>query len=114
MFHFLESLKPKCGELLGVVLAVLLGLYFLGFNLLEAAMPALLSRIAGSRGRGRRMGIYSTLQFLGAFFGGVAGGWLLGGFGSETALAAAGLICGLWGVVLKLLSKRVFLTGVEG
>jgi len=92
---------------LGVVLAV----YFLGFNLLEAAMPALLSRITGSRGRGRRLGVYSTFQFLGAFFGGVAGGWLLGGFGSETALFAASAVSLLWGIVLKLSSAGVFPTG---
>ena len=62
---------------------------FSGFNLLEAAMPSLLSRITGSRGRGRRLGIYSTFQFLGAFFGGVGGGWLLGSYGSEVALQVA-------------------------
>jgi len=92
---------------LGVVLAV----YFLGFNLLEAAMPALLSRITGSRGRGRRLGVYSTFQFLGAFFGGVAGGSLLGSFGSATALFAASAACLLWGIVLKLSSAGVFPTG---
>ena len=92
---------------LGVVLAV----YFLGFNLLEAAMPALLSRITGSRGRGRRLGVYSTFQFLGAFFGGVAGGSLLGSFGSETALFAASGASLLWGIVLKLSSAGVFPTG---
>ena len=92
---------------LGVVLAV----YFLGFNLLEASMPALLSRITGSRGRGRRLGVYSTFQFLGAFFGGVAGGWLLGSFGSEAALFAASAACLLWGIVLKLSSTGVFPTG---
>jgi MFS family permease len=96
------------------VLVVLLASYFLGFNLLEAGMPALLSRITGSKGRGRRMGVYSTFQFLGAFFGGVAGGWLLGSYGSETALLAAGGVCGLWGVVLKLVSKRFFLTSETG
>jgi len=92
---------------LGVVLAV----YFLGFNLLEAAMPALLSRITGSRGRGRRLGVYSTFQFLGAFFGGVAGGSLLGSFGSAIALFAASAACLLWGIVLKLSSAGVFPTG---
>ncbi len=92
---------------LGVVLAV----YFLGFNLLEASMPALLSRITGSRGRGRRLGVYSTFQFLGAFFGGVVGGWLLGSFGSETALFAASAASLLWGIVLKLSSSGVFPTG---
>lgn len=95
-------------------LGVLMGLYFLGFNLLEAGMPALLSRITGSRGRGRRMGIYSTFQFLGAFFGGVAGGWLLATFGSAAALVAGGAVCLFWGGVLTLVSKRFFLTRVAG
>jgi predicted MFS family arabinose efflux permease len=92
---------------LGLVLAI----YFLGFNLLEAAMPSLLSRITGSRGRGRRLGIYSTFQFLGAFCGGVGGGWLLGSFGSEVALLVAGTISMIWGVVLKWASVSVFPTG---
>lgn len=92
--------------LLGSVVTV----YFLGFNLLEAGMPALLSRITGSRGRGRRMGLYSTFQFLGAFCGGVAGGWLLGAVGSESTLLAAGALCLLWGIALKLFSERYFLT----
>ncbi len=92
-------------------LGVLLAVYFLGFNLLEASMPSLLSRITGSRGRGRKLGVYSTFQFLGAFFGGVTGGWLLGGFGSETALFVASATCLLWGLVLKLTSAGVFPTG---
>lgn len=92
-------------------LGVLLAVYFLGFNLLEAAMPSLLSRITGSRGRGRRLGIYSTFQFLGAFFGGVGGGWLFGSYGSEVALQVAAAISLIWGVVLKWSSASVFPTG---
>ena len=94
-----------------VILAVLVTVYFLGFNLLEAAMPALLSRVTGSRGRGQRMGIYSTFQFLGAFCGGVTGGWLLAELGSAAALIAAGIVSLGWGIVLHLLTKRFFLTG---
>jgi MFS family permease len=94
-----------------LMLAGLVTVYFLGFNLLEAAMPALLSRITGSRGRGRRMGLYSTFQFLGAFAGGVTGGWLLARYGSAAALAAAGAVSLAWGIALHLLSKRFFLTG---
>ena len=92
-------------------LRILLAIYFLGFNLLEASMPSLLSRITGSRGRGRKLGVYSTFQFLGAFFGGVTGGWLLSSFGSETALFVASATCLLWGLVLKLSSAGVFPTG---
>ncbi len=93
------------------LLAILMALYFLGFNLLEAAMPALLSRLTGSRGRGRRMGLYSTFQFLGAFCGGAVGGVLLAGFGSAITLAAAGALTLVWGLSLGLLGKRFFLTG---
>jgi MFS family permease len=94
-----------------LVLAALVTTYFLGFNLLEASMPALLSRITGSRGRGRRMGLYSTFQFLGAFFGGVIGGWLLAKLGSGAALMAAGVVSMCWGITLRVLTKRFFLTG---
>jgi MFS family permease len=96
------------------LLGVLLAVYFLGFNLLEAGMPSLLSRITGSRGRGRRLGVYSTFQFLGAFSGGVTGGWLLEHFGSPVALAFAGIVSLLWGVVLKRAAKSVFPTGGRG
>ena len=96
-----------------LALGAVVTLYFLGFNLLEAAMPAVLSRITGSRGRGRKMGVYSTFQFLGAFLGGVAGGWLLAGFGSEAALVAAGAVCLAWGVAFHWLSKSFFPTGVK-
>ena len=36
-----------------IALGAVVTLYFLGFNLLEAAMPAVLARVTGSRGRGR-------------------------------------------------------------
>ena len=39
------------------------------------------------------LGVYSTLQYLGAFAGGVVGGWLLGAGGERATLAAcAGLV----------------------
>jgi len=94
-----------------IVLGVLVTAYFLAFNLLEAAMPALLSRITGNRARGQRMGLYSTFQFLGAFGGGMAGGWLLAGFGGGAALMLAGVVGMAWAITLRLLTKRFFLTG---
>ena len=90
-----------------VGLGALMTVYFLGFNLLEAAMPALLARVSGSKGRGRRMGVYSTFQFLGAFAGGVSGGFLLGNFSSGVALLVAAGACLVWGVMLKLVLSRI-------
>jgi len=94
-----------------IVLGALVTAYFLAFNLLEAAMPALLSRITGNRARGQRMGLYSTFQFLGAFAGGMAGGWLLARFGGGAALMLAGVVGMAWAITLRLLTKRLFLTG---
>ncbi len=75
-------------------------IFFLAFNLLEAAMPSLVSQLTGSTGRGRKMGLYTTFQFLGAFVGGLGGGWLLGFSGDVVTLSVAGLICSLWAVAM--------------
>ncbi|VAW33033.1 Inner membrane transport protein YajR [hydrothermal vent metagenome] len=60
-----------------LIIAAMLVLYFAFFNFLEAAMPAMLSRIAGTKYRGAAMGGYSTSQFLGAFVGASIAGAML-------------------------------------
>ena len=55
-----------------------LGAFFLAFNLLEALLPAQLTRIAPAECRGSATGLYATLQFLGAFVGGSLGGVVYG------------------------------------
>jgi predicted MFS family arabinose efflux permease len=65
---------------LWVVLAALT-LFFAVFNFLEARLPALLTQAAPAADRGAALGVFATAQFLGAFFGGVVGGLLLGRFG---------------------------------
>ena len=57
---------------------VALVLFFMAFNLLEVILPALVSKIAPAGARGAAMGIYSSAQFGGAFFGGAIGGYTLG------------------------------------
>jgi len=57
-------------------MAVWLTLLFTGFNILEATLPSLVSRMAPADSKGTAMGIYSTSQFGGAFIGGMIGGWL--------------------------------------
>jgi MFS family permease len=74
------------------VLAVLLLLFFVGFNLLEASLPSLVSRSAPAGHRGAALGVYSSLQFLGTFCGGALGGLVLGQGGvTGVFLCAAGL-----------------------
>ena len=57
-------------------LAILLTLFFIAFNVLEATQPSWISRIAPPHAKGTALGIYNTLQSIGLFLGGALGGWL--------------------------------------
>ncbi len=48
--------------------------FFFAFNLLEALLPSLVSKVSPAGSKGTAMGIYSSSQFLGAFLGGMLGG----------------------------------------
>jgi len=80
-------------------LAVLLFVFFCGFNVLEASQPSMASRVAPPHSRGAALGVYNTLQSLGFFTGGVAGGWLVKHVGPQGlfAVCAGGML--LWLVV---------------
>lgn len=58
----------------GIVIALLL--FFVAFNLLEATLPSLVSKIAPAGSKGTAIGVYNTGQFLGLFLGGAIGGFL--------------------------------------
>ena len=89
-----------------IALALFAVVFFLAFNLLEAAMPSAVSQLTSTSGRGRKMGLYTTFQFLGAFAGGLGGGWLLGFSGDVVTLSVAGLICTLWAITMLVWVKR--------
>lgn len=57
-------------------LFIFLTLFFIGFNVLEASLPSLISKIAPSAAKGTAMGVYNTMQSLGLFLGGAIGGWI--------------------------------------
>jgi MFS family permease len=77
-------------------LAVLLFLFFCGFNVLEASQPSLASRVAPPHARGAALGVYNTLQSLGFFVGGAVGGWLLKSGGELSLFAVCGTAMLLW------------------
>ena len=56
------------------------------------------------------MGFYSSSQFLGAFLGGVAGGWLQGQFGAGGVLVFCGSIAMLWLLVAASMRSPRYLT----
>jgi len=59
-----------------VMMVGLLGLFFTAFNLLEATLPSLVAKMAPGERKGTAMGVYSSSQFIGAFTGGLFGGWI--------------------------------------
>ena len=79
-----------------VIIGAWLWLFFTAFNLLEATLPSLVSKIAPPDAKGSAMGVYSSLQFLGAFTGGAAGGWLHGEAGAAAVFGFAAGLGLLW------------------
>jgi MFS family permease len=63
-----------------------LWVFFVGFNYLEATLPSLVSKTVYAGGKGTALGVFSTFQFLGAFVGGLAGGWALQTWGTGGVL----------------------------
>ena len=77
-------------------LAGLLLLFFTGFNLMEAMLPSLVSRLVPPNGRGLALGVYSTSQSLGVFAGGAFGGLVLKYAGATAVPLASALLLVLW------------------
>jgi MFS family permease len=84
-----------------------LGLFFCGFNLLEATLPSLISKTAPADLKGTAMGAYSSSQFMGLFIGGLVGGWFNGEFGvSAVFLFCASALFSWFLVSLNMKSPR--------
>jgi MFS family permease len=75
--------------------AALVG-FFIAFNLLEAVLPSLVSKVAPVDAKGTAMGVYSTSQFSGAFAGGVIGGWVHQEYGLQSVFFAGAVVSIVW------------------
>ena len=82
-----------------VWLALWLLLFFTGFNILEACLPSLVSRIAPAAAKGLALGIYNTAQALGLFAGGALGGVIVARWGSEAVFVFAAIVTAAWCVI---------------
>ncbi len=96
-----------------VMLVIGAVLFFAAFNLLEATLPSLISKIAPAGAKGTAMGIYSTSQFLGAAVGGFLGGGLytLGGNGAVFAGCAA--LAALWWFFAATMQEPPYVTSTR-
>ena len=80
---------------LWAVAAALL-VFFTAFNVLEATLPSLISKIAPLAAKGTAMGVYSSVQFLGAFFGAVMGGILMQNYGGNSVFVFSMILLATW------------------
>ena len=75
---------------------ILLIVFFTGFNVLEAILPSLVAKKIETSKRGLAMGFHGSSQFLGAFLGGLIGGYFLGNFGIKSVFLVNSLIALVW------------------
>lgn len=75
---------------------VLLLAFFVAFNILEASLPSLVSRVAPAASRGTALGVYNTTQAFGLFVGGAAGGWLAQHWGEASVFVFGFAVVALW------------------
>lgn len=80
-------------------MALLMFLFFCGFNALEATQPSLVSRMAPAPLRGAALGAYNTLQSLGLFAGGAVGGAVAKFAGIPGLFIMTAVLVALWLVV---------------
>jgi MFS family permease len=78
---------------------IILTLFFVAFNALEALLPSLIVKTASSEKRGLAMGFYASSQFLGAFVGGVIGGWIYNTLGLNSVFLFTTFIALIWWII---------------
>ncbi|MBK6336485.1 MAG: MFS transporter [Betaproteobacteria bacterium] len=98
-----QALLALAGSSL-VLTIVAMVVFFTAFNLLEATLPALISKYAPPAIKGTASGVYSSVQFLGTFVGAAAGGWLSQHFGSAAVFGFCLLLTALWLAVSATMS----------
>ena len=93
-----------------IIVVVALVIYFTGFNLMEAILPSMISRIAPLSGKGTALGVYSTSQFAGAFLGGPVAGLIMQYKGMDGIYLIGAFMAILWAVLLLGLKNPPALT----
>jgi len=82
-------------------IGAMLLIFFTAFNVLEAALPSLVTRTAPPGAKGVAIGVFTSLQFLGIFVGAAGGGYLYGRWGDMGIVALDVVLLGLWLVIAR-------------
>ena len=87
-----EAIFTQAKSVIGTAIALLV--YFVGFNLLEALQPSLVTRYA-KESKGTALGVYNTTQSIGLFSGALMGGYLMDSHGNLSVfIAGAAMLIG--------------------
>ncbi|CAA6806881.1 MAG: Putative transport protein [uncultured Campylobacterales bacterium] len=70
--------------------------FFLGFNMFEPLLQSFVSKYAKIHQKGLSLSVANTFSYLGAFVGGISGGYILQEFGKESLGFFVLGICVLW------------------
>jgi MFS family permease len=81
-------------QFVGIIVS--LSLYFISFNILEATLPSIISKIAPAASKGTAIGVYNTCQSLGVFVGGMVGGLLSHQYGFTSVFVFCSGMMLLW------------------
>jgi len=79
-------------------IAIALLVYFVGFNLLEALQPSLVSRFA-KEAKGTALGVYNTTQSIGLFAGAAVGGYLMDSHGDLSVFVTGAVLLVCWLII---------------
>lgn len=79
---------------LGILVS--LGAYFIAFNVLEATLPSVISKISPAAAKGTAMGVYNTSQSFGVFLGGSLGGYLAHQHGFASVFVFCSILMLAW------------------
>jgi MFS family permease len=88
-------------------------IFFTAFNLLEASLPSLISKVSPAGGKGTAMGVYSTSQFLGSAMGGILGGWLFQHGGLGVVFIGCAALCALWLAIAVTMREPPYVTSLR-
>jgi MFS family permease len=95
-------------SLAGIVFSLFM--FFIAFNVLEATLPSLVAKICSPDQKGTAMGMFSSSQFMGAFFGGVCGGWVYGQFGIQSVFGLCAALAVIWFMVAATMQSPRYLS----
>jgi len=92
------------------VLLAAITIFFSAFNVMEAILPSLITKAAPPDAKGTATGLYSSMQFLGIFVGGVIGGWAHQAGGIAAVFALTTVVALLWLIAAATMTQPSYLT----